>query len=136
MAFRLKAHPGFKRHLYELDAPSRIILSACDWSFIKTNFDPDAFFETGLTREKLSRSALKQRLRETDKHTIAFDVEGNLRGIRRFSKAIYDKNGRFVHLLCIAEAAISKSNMDAHVEHYMGLINAASSKLVNYLIRE
>lgn len=136
VAFRLKAHPGFKRHLYELDAPSRLALATCDWSFIKEQFDIDGFYETGLRREHVNRSSLRQRLQNTSLNDVVYDLEGNIRGIRRFTKAIFNKQGEFLHLLCIAEAAISKHDMNAHIEHYTDLINAASERLKSYLNRE
>ena len=136
VAFRLKARPGFKRHLYELDSPSRLALATYDWQRIKDQFDLDAFFETGLKRERVSRSALKVLLQTTSTRDVAYDIEGNVRGIRRFAKAIFDKNGQFTHMLCLAEAAISKPDMKAHVDHYVALINTAAARLTDYLNRE
>ncbi|MBJ7556605.1 helix-turn-helix domain-containing protein [Marinomonas spartinae] len=136
VAFRLKAYPGFKRPLYELDSPSRLSLAAMGWDKVREQFDVNAFFETGMEREKVSKASLKARLQNTCLTDVVYDVEGNIRGIRRFSKAIFDRHGQFVHLLCIAEAAISKHDIQSHIESNKKIINEAAAKLTAFLHRE
>ncbi|ETX12679.1 hypothetical protein MUS1_01585 [Marinomonas ushuaiensis DSM 15871] len=136
VAFRLKAHTGFRRPLYELDSPSRLSLAAMGWDVVRKQFDVNAFFEAGALRNSVSKSYLKEQLQNTCLTDVLYDIEGNVRGIRRFSKAIYDKQGNFIHLLCIAEAAISVHDIDAHIEKNKKIINQAVQKLTAFLHSE
>ena len=136
VAFRLKAHAGFRRPLYELDSPSRLSLSAMGWDHVCKQFDVDSFFSSGLSRTNISKSALKEQLQSTPITDVIYDLEGNARGIRRFSKAIFDKNGNFVHLLCIAEAAISKQDIKSHIDKNKKILNQAVQQLTAFLHSE
>ena len=136
VAFRLKAHAGFRRPLYELDAPSRLGLAAMGWETVRKQFDTSAFFEAGKSRNSVSKSTLKEQLQTTSLTDVQYDIEGNIRGIRRFSKAIFDKNGQFVNLLCIAEAAISVHDVHEHIEKNKNLLNQAVKKLSAFLHSE
>jgi DNA-binding IclR family transcriptional regulator len=136
VAFRLKAHAGFRRPLYELDSPSRLSLAAMGWEKVRKEFDVTAFFEAGTQRNSVSKEDLKKQLQSTSLTDVLYDIEGNVRGIRRFSKAIYDKQGQFIHLLCIAEAAISVRDINAHIDKNKKIINQAVQKLTAFLHNE
>lgn len=136
VAFSLKAHTGFRRPLYELDSPSRLSLSAMGWEKVRKQFDVNAFFEAGRLRNNVSKMKLKEQLQNTCLTDVLYDIEGNVRGIRRFSKAIFDQQGQFVHLLCIAEAAISVHNIDRHIDKNKKILNQAVQKLTAFLHSE
>lgn len=103
----IRARVGFRRSLYELDVLSQLYLSRLDWADVEAQFFTDGFFETvrfsGETSKALSVSAVQEQLLECSKDVFAADLQGNHVGIRRFATVIQDPDGKFLHLLALAE---------------------------------
>ncbi|MFP8967755.1 helix-turn-helix domain-containing protein [Pokkaliibacter sp. CJK22405] len=129
MAIKLRAHKGFRRTIHELDAPSRLFLSAYGWNHIVQHLETDAFFTTGLERTFLKALETRQLIDRVDPDQVAFDEVGNVRGVRRFAKLVRDVQGRPLHLLCIAEPAIPKLDMQAHIRHHVEVLDRVSDRL-------
>ena len=122
----IRANVGFRRSLYELDGLSQLYLSRLDWEEIQARFYIDGFFDIvrspGQKIKWLPVSAVMERLDAHRKEAFAGDLEGNHMGIRRFSTVIEDPEGRFLHLLTLAEPAAATAD---EVERYReALLNA------------
>ncbi len=131
LAIRLRAQPGYRRAMYELDAPSRLYLKTLGWDKVSESFDKTAFFRTGIEREFISEDEAKQIIENTDNSDVAYDIEGNVRGIRRFAKIIFDENENPLFLICIAEAALRVSDIERHVQRYKKILHDAADSLKN-----
>lgn len=107
----IRANVGFRRSLYELDVLAKLYLSRLDWDEIQAQFYIDGFFETlrytGQKTQWLSATSLKKRLRAEQGEIFSADLEGNHMGIRRFATVVDDPDGNFLHLLTLAEPAVS-----------------------------
>ncbi|SNS84176.1 MarR family transcriptional regulator [Tropicimonas sediminicola] len=103
----IRAGVGFRRSLYELDVLSVLYLSRLAWSEIEARFFADGFFETlrkpGQPTRWLSAAKVRDRLERMRSEVFAADTAGNHVGIRRCATVIEDPNGRFLHLLALAE---------------------------------
>lgn len=103
----IRASVGFRRSLYELDALSRLYLSRIDWEDLQAQFYVDGFFSTlrvpGEINPSLSVAAVREQLDAMREDVFAADEAGNHVGIRRFATVIEDPNGKFLHLLALAE---------------------------------
>ncbi|ANG64638.1 hypothetical protein A8C75_20600 [Marinobacterium aestuarii] len=129
LAIRLRAQPGFRRAMYELDSPSRLYLKALGWEKVSETFDKTAFFRTGTEREFITESEAKDIIESTDISDVAYDIEGNVRGIRRFAKLILDANGSPLFLICIAEAALQVPDKEKHISRYKKILHDAANSL-------
>jgi len=103
----IRANVGFRRSLYELDVLSQLYLSRLDWEEVEARFYTDGFFETlrkpGQATTWLPVAAVKSVLDNMRTEVFAADMEGNHMGIRRFATVIEDPDGKFLHLLALAE---------------------------------
>ena len=105
----IRASVGFRRSLYELDVLSQLYLSRFDWDEVEARFFTDGFFDTlrarGQTGTPLPASRVKALLSARRRDVFAADLQGNHVGIRRFATVIQDPDGKFLHLLALAEPA-------------------------------
>lgn len=103
----IRAHVGFRRSLYELDVLSQLFLSRMPWEELEARFFADGFFETlrepGQGAPALLASEVKQVLDGMRDEVFAVDLDGNHMGIRRCATVIEDPDGKFLHLLALAE---------------------------------
>jgi len=103
----IRANVGFRRSLYELDILSQLYLSRIDWEDIEATFYVDGFFATirqpGQATRWLNETSVKEQLDRLRGEVFAADLEGNHMGIRRFATVIEDPDGKFLHLLTLAE---------------------------------
>jgi len=103
----IRARVGFRRSLYELDVLSQLYLSRMAWDDVEALFFTDGFFETlrtsGQTGTALTSADVRKILTQNRKEVFAADMEGNHVGIRRFATVIEDPDGKFLHLLALAE---------------------------------
>lgn len=103
----VRARVGFRRSLYEFDVLSQLYLSRLNWTDIEAQFFTDGFFETprvrGQTGASISTSDVQIRLATSTNEVFSADLQGNHVGIRRFATVIQDPDGKFLHLLALAE---------------------------------
>jgi DNA-binding IclR family transcriptional regulator len=103
----IRAGVGFRRSLYELDVLSQLYLSRLDWADIQAQFFIDGFFETLRSEAQATRWLPEARVKTTlaamQSEVFAADTEGNHVGIRRCATVVEDPNGKFLHLLALAE---------------------------------
>jgi DNA-binding IclR family transcriptional regulator len=126
---KLRAHVGFRRNLYELDALSRLYLSRSNWDDITYKFNPNGFFRAGVDRASLIANEAKNILSETSVDDFAYDMEGNHVGVRRFATIIEDEDGNFLHLFSIAEAAVPVRDKEEKIATYLALLADVKKQL-------
>lgn len=137
---RVAAGPGFRRTLYELDAPSRLHLAAMFGGNADTigerlrsvGFDPDGFYRTGLDYRKAKVRETAAIIAGTAVDVCEYDLDGNSNGIRRFA-ALIRCRGRFLAVLALAEAATPRSELNRHVEEVSNLLIEARSDIERFL---
>lgn len=133
----IRASVGFRRSLYELDVLSQLYLSRLDWEQLEEKFFTNGFFETprtpGRIGPSLSADNVKSTLAGMRDEVFAADLEGNHVGIRRFATVIQDPNGKFLHLLALAEPA---SKTCASVETYQDALLKARAGLSELVYQE
>lgn len=113
---KLRAHPGYVRPTYELDSISRLALAHCDIEEIENSWELSGFYDVGVQGKQLNWNEARTRILATKKNAMQFDMQGNAKGIRRFSIAIKDAADKFVCLLTIAEAATPVRDAQAHID--------------------
>ncbi|UTW10242.1 helix-turn-helix domain-containing protein [Marinobacterium rhizophilum] len=126
---KLRAHAGFRRNLYALDALSRLYLSRIDWDKISYKFNANGFFRAEVDRASLTAEEVRNILREAAKDDFAYDMEGNHVGVRRFATIIEDDDGNFLHLFSIAEAAVPVSNRAEKIETTLAILADVKKRL-------
>jgi len=136
----IRANVGFRRSLYELDALSQLYLSRLDWSDLESRFYTDGFFATGpdvheQTR-RLSAPAVKQQLESVKAQTFAVDIAGNHMGIRRFATVVEDPEGKFLHLLTLAEPVGDLNNEKQHIKRHRDALLEARDGLTELVFTE
>ena len=133
----IRASVGFRRSLYELDVLSQLYLSRLDWADVEARFFTDGFFamlrEPGRVNPALSVADVKAQLDAMRAEHFAADLEGNHVGIRRFATVIQDPNGKFLHLLALAEPA---QRTCAPIEEYQDALLKARTELSELVYTE
>ncbi|MEO9650733.1 MAG: helix-turn-helix domain-containing protein [Roseobacter sp.] len=126
----IRARVGFRRSLYELDVLSQLYLSRLDWEDVEAQFFTDGFFETlrerGGSGASLPAKKVQEILANRTADVFAADLQGNHVGIRRFATVIQDPDGKFLHLLALAEPAEKAS---APIEAYQDALLEARHEL-------
>lgn len=125
----IRAARGFRRSLYELDAMSRLYLSRLGWDEVSYKFFTGGFFRTGLEMKGLAPSEARRIIEQVAADNFDMDFDGNHVGVRRFSTIIEDENGKFLHLLSIAEAAVPVRDKDQHVANARRVLSEARETL-------
>ena len=126
----IRARPGFRRSLYELDVLSQLYLSRLPWEAIEAQFFADGFYETlrvpGRIGASLRQEEVRHILDAVRSDTFAADLMGNHVGIRRFATVVQDPDGKFLHLLALAEPADKPC---APIERYQDALTKARKEL-------
>ena len=126
----IRARVGFRRSLYELDVLSQLYLSRLEWDDVEALFFTDGFFETLRVPWQAGAPVTARRVRETlaqmRADVFAADMQGNHVGIRRFATVIQDGDGKFLHLLALAEPA---DRPCAPIETYQDALLKARTEL-------
>ena len=132
----IRANVGFRRSLYELDVLSQLYLSRLDWAEIEARFFTDGFYETSRARGTIAPLAVEDVesiLDQRRKETFVADLKGNHVGIRRFATVIQDPNGKFLHLLALAEPA---EKACAPIERYQDALLKVRTELSELVFEE
>ena len=136
----IRANVGFRRSLYELDALSQLYLSRLDWEDLETRFYTDGFFATvrhpGQQTHWLPASTVKKQLATMRKEIFYADLEPNHVGIRRFATVIEDPDGKFLHLLTLAEPISDLADKKTHIQRYRDALLEARKDLAELVFTE
>ena len=134
----IRANVGFRRSLYELDVLAQLYLSRLDWDEVQAQFYIDGFFETlrltGQETQWLEAESVRNTLQAMEGEIFASDLVGNHMGIRRFATVIDDPDGKFLHLLTIAEPVIAVEDESAQVDRYRDALLRARDELVELVL--
>lgn len=125
----IRAAAGFRRSLYELDAMSRLYLSRLGWDEVSYKFFTGGFFKTGLEMKGLAPSQARRTIEAAATEVFDMDFNGNHVGVRRFSTIIEDGEGKFLHLLSLAEAAVPVRDKQKHIAKARGILSEARATL-------
>ncbi|MEP2532308.1 helix-turn-helix domain-containing protein [Shimia sp.] len=125
----IRAARGFRRSLYELDAMSRLYLSRLGWDEVSYKYFTGGFFKTGLEMKGLAPSEARRIIEDVAEANFDMDFDGNHVGVRRFSTIIEDEEGKFLHLLSIAEAAVPVRDKQEHVAKARRVLSEARATL-------
>ncbi|MBX2825439.1 MAG: winged helix-turn-helix transcriptional regulator [Gammaproteobacteria bacterium] len=132
----IKAKPGFRRTLAELDPLARLYLSRLSWNDINSALLPAGFFRNDITRAIIDAAEAKQIITQAKDRVVDFDFDGNHLGVRRFATIIDDDEGRFMHLLSIAEAATPAPDRDEHIARFTEVLSDARAALKAHITNE
>lgn len=129
LSVRIVAERSFKRTLYELDAPARLYLRYYGKLKIQEQFDTSGFYTASPRFTPLTWEEAWSAIEAVDPQGVTFDRLGNRNGIRRFATAITSKTGDLLYMLCIAEPAMMKDDLEAHVAKIVGLLGRSRRAL-------
>lgn len=129
----IKAKPGFRRTLAELDPLARLYLSRTPWESINEALRPSGFFRNDLNRNPIDATDARELIEGASSKIVDFDFEGNHLGVRRFATLVDDEEGRFMHLLSIAEPATPVIDHKAHVDIRSKLLIDARETLKGHI---
>jgi len=134
------ARPGFRRGLLEFDALSKLYLSTLEPDNFAQEFDAIGFFETGITNGReikwLAEADVRRIVAETRGKAFACDAVANHMGVRRFATLINDTEGRFLHLLSVADNAPAGTGEGAISREYKKALLTQRDRLSAFLANE
>lgn len=136
----IRANVGFRRSLYEFDVLAQLCLSRIDWGEVEARFYVDGFFatvrRTGQATRWLPATSVKDRLDAMRGEIFATDLEGNHMGIRRFATVVEDPDGKFLHLLTLAEPVGAIEDEAEYVRRYRDALLEAREELAMLVFAE
>ena len=112
----IRARPGFRRPLYELDAMARLYLGRLGWEQVDYQFNVKSFHDNGPMMTPYDPAKVKEIIEEHAGRDFAYDFEGNRVGLRRFVIVVEDLDGSFLHFLTMAEAAVPVADREEREE--------------------
>ncbi len=117
---RINAKTGFTRSIYELDAPSRVYLNLIGPERAGKKYDTKCFYDVSYQKCDW-KTAVEIFTAETG-NIVAYDVQGNSNGIRRYATVITKPNGKFEFILAIAEPALPRTSTEAHYKQIIEVL--------------
>ena len=136
----IRANVGFRRSLYELDVLAQLYLSRVDWDEVEARFYVDGFYATvrraGQKTRWLPATSVRDRLDAIRREIFAVDLEGNHMGIRRFATVVEDPDGKFLHLLTLAEPVGAIADEAGYVRRYRDALLKAREDLATLVFTE
>ena len=136
----IRANVGFRRSLYEFDVLSQLYLSRLKWKDVEERFYTDGFYATerrvGQPIEWLPVATVRNRVDAMRGKVFAADFEGNHMGIRRFATVVEDPDGRFLHLLTLAEPVAEVPVLADHIRRYRDALLEARDDLAKLVFKE
>ncbi len=131
MAIRINAKPGFKRQIYELDAPSRCYLNYIGADRVAKKYDTKAFYDVEYKPQSWNEAVEIFSADTVD--SIRHDKHGNSNGVRRYAALVTDKNDKFCFILSIAEAAVPVNNTPEHIEKVINALERERKSLIKFI---
>ncbi len=131
MPIRISAKPGFKRQIYELDAPSRCYLNYIGASHVAEKYDTEKFYNVEYKSQSWSEAVEIFSADSAD--SIRYDRHGNSNGIRRYAALVTDQNDNFCFILSIAEAAVPVNNTPEHIEKVINALEHERNTLIKHI---
>ncbi len=122
MQIKINAKTGFRRSIYELDAPSRLYLKSLGAEQVCKRFSSDAFYD--IDYKKCSWKQAVAIWNREDIAKVTYDEHGNSNGIRRYAALVTDRAGDFLFILSLAEAAVPHNNTAEHINKIIAAIEA------------
>lgn len=132
-SFSLRAQPGFRRGLMELDVLSRLYLARLDNEQLRSIFDRVNFSTTGVHMRLLNESEALDVIEAARPMIVDGDFDGNRQGIRRYATYLTDPKGNFLHLLSLAEPATPKPDRAAHEVEISKILHEARESLMKHM---
>jgi len=122
MQIRINAKTGFKRTIYELDAPVRLYLKSLGGKLVRKLFKTGAFYNIEYKKCSIGRAESIWEAEDIDK--VTYDRHGNSNGVRRYAALVNDKTGNFLFILAVAEAAVPCNNTSEHINKVISAIES------------
>lgn len=132
----IKARPGFRRTLAELDPLARLYLSRMPWDDINSALLPGGFFRNDINRDIIDAAEARHIIENAADKLVDFDFDGNHLGVRRFVTVVDDDDGNIMHLLSIAEAAIPVRDRTVHIAEMTRVLTEARALLKAHITSE
>lgn len=134
--FSIRARPGFRRGLMELDVISRLYLARLSQHRLQELAEQIAFSTTGVDMRLLAEADAMAIIEASRPKLVDWDFDGNRNGIRRFATYVTDIDGEFAHLLSLAEPATPTRDRAAHEAHMSQILLDARERLTEVMRRE
>lgn len=122
MQIKINAKTGFKRSIYELDAPSRLYLKSLGDEQACKRFSNDSFCDIDYKKCSWKQAVAIWDAEDIDK--VTYDEHGNSNGVRRYAALVTDKAGDFLFILSVAEAAVPRNNTNEHIKKIISALEA------------
>jgi len=136
----IRANVGFRRSLYEFDILAQLYLSRIGWEEVEARFYVDGFYETvryqGQRARWIPAKSVRSILETRREDIFAADLEGNHMGIRRFATVVEDPDGKFLHLLTIAESVSTVADEPHYIQRYRDVLLMAREELAKLVFTE
>ena len=127
MQIKINAKTGFKRTIYELDAPSRLYLKSLGEEQANKRFHNDSFYDIDYKKCSWKQAVAIWNAEDIDK--VTYDEHGNSNGVRRYAALVTDKAGDFLFILSVAEAAVPRNNTNEHINKIISALEAEQNIL-------
>ncbi len=134
MQIRINARAGFKRSIYELDAPSRLYLKSLREKQAAECFSTDAFYDIDYKGCSWSEAVGIWSVENINQ--VTYDKHGNSNGVRRYAALVNDETGGFLFILSVAEAAIPRNNTSEHVDKVISAIETEKNIITGIVSNE
>ena len=136
----IRANVGFRRSLYEFDILAQLYLSRIGWEEVEARFYVDGFYETvryqGQRARWIPAKSVRSILETMREDIFAADLQGNHMGIRRFATVVEDPDGKFLHLLTIAESISTVADESHYIQRYRDVLLMAREELAKLVFTE
>lgn len=122
MQIKISAETGFKRSIYELDAPSRLYLKSLGKKQAEERLLINNFYDIDYKKCSWNKARSIWSAENIDK--VTYDKHGNSNGVRRYAALVSDEIGDFLFILSVAEAAVPRNNTSEHIDKIISAIEA------------
>jgi DNA-binding IclR family transcriptional regulator len=131
LAVKINARNGYRRTIYELDAPSRIYLKYLGRQKAVSQFDISRFYDVEYKSCTWAQACDIFEAENLDE--VTYDKKGNLNGVRRYAVVVTDHDDKFEFMLSVAEAAIPRNSTQEHFEKVTEVLKQTKESLLEKL---